>query len=68
MSDIVERLESHARNADYSSSSYICFEAAAEIKKLRAEIAAIRQLAGCVEIPLKSFADIKKETKHGSST
>jgi hypothetical protein len=30
--DLADRLEAHARNADYSSSSFICFEAAAALR------------------------------------
>jgi hypothetical protein len=46
--------------------SALCGQAADEIEHLRAEIASLRQVAGCVEVPLKTFSDIKKELKHGS--
>jgi len=45
--------------------SKLCGNAANEILRLRAEIVAIRQMVGCVEVPLKTFADIKKDLKHG---
>jgi len=40
-------------------------DAVSEIERLRAEIAGLRQVAGCVDVPLKTFSDIKKEIKHG---
>lgn len=48
-----------------ASISALCGDAANEIERLRAEIAGLRQVAGCVEVPLKTFADIKKDLKHG---
>jgi len=69
MNDIVRRL----RLEDNSSSSHyevsddstrvscgLLRDAASEIERLRAEITGLKQIAGCVEVPLKTFADIKK--------
>jgi hypothetical protein len=48
-SPLVERLESHGRNADYTSSSSICFEAAERISELESEIASAMDILS--EIP-----------------
>jgi hypothetical protein len=48
-SPLVERLESHARNADYTSSSSICFEAAECIAELESKIASAMDILS--EIP-----------------
>lgn len=59
MTDIVERLRGpNVPMAD-------CLEAASEIENLRATIASLRQLAGAVsiELPLMTFADIKKQAR-----
>jgi hypothetical protein len=43
---LVERLESHARNADYTSSSLICFEAAERIAELESNEKAYEEIIG----------------------
>jgi hypothetical protein len=67
---LVERLESHARNADYTSSSSICFEAADRIAELESEIASAMDILS--EIPgetlegrLKSFVAMSSSLEVG---
>lgn len=71
MSDIVERLKWLHRDLkeeggrlDHDSFSVID-TAIAEIERLRAMIENLRQIAGAawIELPLMTFADIKKEAK-----
>ena len=65
--DIVERLEYKMLpgNCDDMAMVDLLGDCLTEIKRLRADIVALRSLAGCVEIPLKSLADIKKEIRNG---
>lgn len=72
MTDIVERLRCPGGMEEGESISSVVnrlrsllMEAAAEIERLQAETVLIRQLAGCIDVPIKTFSDIKKEIKHG---
>lgn len=80
MSDIVERLrKSIDRRAGTGDSDVNAFaipvevrwgdvtDAIAEIERLRATIESLRQIAGAasIELPLMTFADIKKEVRDG---
>ena len=71
MTDVINELREDVKNCISDPISCVARvrvlnAAVTEIERLRAEIASLRQVAGCVEIPLKTFADIKKDLKHGS--
>jgi hypothetical protein len=66
MTDIVAELKRAAEWESDGSYAYsqVLLDAIAEIVRLRAELAAIRQVAGAVSVEYFNYADFKRDLRH----